>query len=344
MTSIYNGQFYGNVLVVGRAGCGKTTFLEKLGLNNFFGNIIKTEWISGIDTDKKREAEIQSYFSNETEVHVAKERDELDSLIETFKLSSREDTTDNNVNNSFGENKKLDRLIVMDDVSGVADVSKKFANFLTVSRKFGYNCVYVFHVIVPSSQIWQKIISQTNIFNLFPASGPCNTFSKIIQSNGILHTKKYVHTRSLWLNTVFTDLANSPEKLCLTIHCGYINKNGPGRYRSSADNPEKQVCYFNKTNDDVFYNPFISERTKREKYDEGIYFKIGKVRGKTNKENFDAKRGLEDGTSNARSNDFFDDSKPEQSGTETKRYGDSFEHLYRKHSRRLAKPKFLAGQ
>ena len=58
MTSIYNGQFHGNVLVVGRIGCGKTAFLEKLGLNNFFGNIIKTEWISGIDIDKRREAEI----------------------------------------------------------------------------------------------------------------------------------------------------------------------------------------------------------------------------------------------------------------------------------------------
>ena len=44
----------------------------------------------------------------------------------------------------------------MDDVSGAADVSKKIANFLTVSRKFSYNCVYVFHVIVPASQIWQK--------------------------------------------------------------------------------------------------------------------------------------------------------------------------------------------
>ena len=41
----------------------------------------------------------------------------------------------------------------MDDVSGVADTSKKFANFLTVSWKFGYNCVYAFHVIVPASQI-----------------------------------------------------------------------------------------------------------------------------------------------------------------------------------------------
>ena len=53
MSSIYNGQFYGNILVVEITGCGKTTFLEKLGLNNFFGNIIKIEWISGIEIDKK---------------------------------------------------------------------------------------------------------------------------------------------------------------------------------------------------------------------------------------------------------------------------------------------------
>ena len=66
MTSIYNGQFSGNILVVGKTGCGKTTFLEKLGINNFFGNLAKTEWISGIDTDEKREVKIQSCFSNET--------------------------------------------------------------------------------------------------------------------------------------------------------------------------------------------------------------------------------------------------------------------------------------
>ena len=47
MTSIYNEQFMGNILVVGRTNCGKTTFIEKLELNNFFGNILKTEWVSG---------------------------------------------------------------------------------------------------------------------------------------------------------------------------------------------------------------------------------------------------------------------------------------------------------
>ena len=86
MCSTYDGQFYGNIVVVGRTGCGKTKFLEELGLSNFLGNIIKTEWISGIDIGKKREAKIPSYFSNEAEVRVAKEQHELDSLIETFKL------------------------------------------------------------------------------------------------------------------------------------------------------------------------------------------------------------------------------------------------------------------
>ena len=97
----------------------------------------------------------------------------------------------------MGKNKKLDRLIIIDDVSGVADVSEKFANFLTISRKFVYNCDYAFHVIVPASQIWQKIISQTNIFNIFPASVPHNTVVKIIRSNCILQSKKYVPARSL---------------------------------------------------------------------------------------------------------------------------------------------------
>ena len=56
---------------------------------------------------------------------MAKEQDELDSLIETFKLGSREETIDNNVNNSSGEKKKLDRLVIMDEVSDVANVSKQ---------------------------------------------------------------------------------------------------------------------------------------------------------------------------------------------------------------------------
>ena len=64
----------------------------------------------------------------------------------------------------------LDKLIVMDDVSGLADKSDDFANFLIVSRKYGMICVYIFHTIYPSRQNWKMIMSQTQIFNFFPGS------------------------------------------------------------------------------------------------------------------------------------------------------------------------------
>ena len=94
-------------------------------------------------------------------------------MIETLKLRTRDIVDDNDdVNSLFDKNKKMDRLIVMDGVSGVVDISRKCATFLTVSRKFEYNCIYVFHILA-TSQILQKIISQT-IFNIFPSSIPQN--------------------------------------------------------------------------------------------------------------------------------------------------------------------------
>ena len=156
--------------------------------------------------------------------------------------------------------------------------------------------MYVFHVVAPATQVWQKVISKPNASNIFPASVPQNPVVKILQSNCISQSKKYVPVSYLWLNRVFTDLANSHEKHCLTIDCSYKNQNGPARYRSAADNPDEQVCYFNKPNDDKYYNVFISKQIKVDNFSEGIYFKIERVRGKTEKENFDIKKTLEDGT------------------------------------------------
>ena len=339
MSDIYSGQFNGNILLVGRTGCGKTTFLEKLAINKFLGDIIKTEWVSGIEIDTSREAEIQSCFNKETEVHVATEKDELDALIDNLKLKAQENNDKDNVNlsNSFGEIKKMDRLIVLDDVSGVADLSKKFANFLTVSRKYGYNCVYVFHVVIPSNQIWQKIISQTNIFNIFPASVPFNSISKILQANCISRSKGYIPARQLWLNRLFTDLANSHEKNCLTIDCGYINKNRPGRFRTQAENPEKQVCYFAKPNDDKFYNTFLSRQIKGDDFQNKVYFQIEKLRSKDGLQTFSAKKTLENGTGSVGRTEL---QSREQFGYGTKRPAEADEQFFRR-DRKSARPRFL---
>ena len=339
MTDIYSHQFNGNILLVGRTGCGKTTFLEKLAINKFLGDIIKTEWVSGIEIDASQEAEIQSCFDNETEVHIATEKYELDELIDNFKLKAQENNEKDNVNlsNSFGEIKKMDRLIVLDDVSGVADLAKKFANFLTVSRKFGYNCIYVFHVVIPSNQIWQKIISQTNIFNIFPASVPFNSVSKILQANCISRSKGYIPIRQLWLNRLFTNLANSHEKNCLTINCGYENKNGPGRFRTQAENPEKQVCYFGKPNDDQVYNTFLSRRVKEGDFKNKLYFQIEKLKSEDGLQNFSAKKTLENGSGRTRQTELY---SREQFGFGSKRPAETGEQFFRQ-DRKSARHRFL---
>ena len=78
----------------------------------------------------------------------------------------------------------------MDGVSGLADESKKFAAFLSVTRKYNYNCVYIFHTVFPEKNNWRLILSQTNIFNIFPASVCINSFRKILESACSRKTKK----------------------------------------------------------------------------------------------------------------------------------------------------------
>ena len=77
---------------------------------------------------------------------------------------------DNDIDIVMGEDNIFNELIIMDNVSGLADKSNDFANFLTVSRKFNFTCVYVFHTMYPTRSNWQMIPSQTKIFNIFPGS------------------------------------------------------------------------------------------------------------------------------------------------------------------------------
>ena len=111
-----------------KTACGKTYFRQKLRLNKSFGKLIKTKWVAGIKTNEQREAEIQSCFSNRVEFHLSTESDNPVSLIEKFKLKTR-DITNNKSNSVFGEKISLDRLIVMDNVSVLLIIVKNLQNF-----------------------------------------------------------------------------------------------------------------------------------------------------------------------------------------------------------------------
>ena len=96
----------------------------------------------------------------------------------------------------------------MDDVSGLADPSNTFPNFLTVTKKFVYHCVCIFYIILLEKEIWKKIMSQTNVFSIFPSSVPYQTVARLLQSNVVRTTTKYIYARSLWINKLFIKFAN----------------------------------------------------------------------------------------------------------------------------------------
>ena len=281
---IYDGRFKGNILVVGRTECGETPFVQKLALYDFFGKLKTAKWISGIRLNSSREAEIESNFSCEVSFFYPNEINELGDLLEEFKLEvETEETTNDDSVNIFGEVIDRDRLIFFDDVSGLADNSNKFASFLTVARKYKYNCVYIFHTIYPEKAIWRTILSQTNIFNIFPDSVPLSAAKRILDGVCVRKTTKYIPRTSLWINRLFIELANKNEKVCLTLNCSNTNRDSPSRFRSEADNPDKQVCYFNTPTDEEIYNEFIARRIKSKELKEEIQFEITEVKSKTNK-------------------------------------------------------------
>ena len=157
--------------------------MEKLPLfeifqkQKLFGDIKEVFWISKIVLSAEREDSIRDCFKDQSfNLNYPDNIEDFDYLLETCKRDKAD-----YIENDLGEKMVLDKPIVMDDVSGLADKSDEFANFLTVSRKYGITCVYIFHTIYPSRQNWQMIISQTKIF-FFPGSIQTGSIFRVLAS------------------------------------------------------------------------------------------------------------------------------------------------------------------
>ena len=177
-------------------------------------------------------------------------------LIEKFTQDKSE-----YVDNELGENLHINKLIIMADVSGLADKSNEFSNFLTVSRKYGFTCVYVFHTIYPGRQNWEMIMSQTHIFIFFTGSINNNRILKTLSLFASRQKQNYLPNHQIWLNKLYFQISNSKEKKCLTNDTRDVNELGPGKIRTLADNGEEQTCYFNKNKSDSHFTSFFAKRT-----------------------------------------------------------------------------------
>ena len=75
----------------------------------------------------------------------------------------------------------------------------------------------------PEKSIWRTILSQINIFDIFPASVSLAHVRRILESVCIRKTRKYIPQSVLWISRLFTELANSNDRVCLVLDFSDIN-------------------------------------------------------------------------------------------------------------------------
>ena len=137
----------------------------------------------------------------------------------------------------------------MDDVSGLAD-----SNFLIVSRKYGFSCLYVFHTIYPGRQGWEMVMSQTHIFKFFPGSVHSSRILKTLAIFASRQKNTYLPNQQVWLSKLYFKISNSKEKKCLRIDTKEVNELSSGKFRTSADIEEVQTCFFNRNKSDTYFD------------------------------------------------------------------------------------------
>ena len=108
-----------------------------------------------------------------------------------------------------------------------------------------------------------------------------NNVTSILTNNCNRETTSSITKSSLWLNRLFINLIHDKKNTCLTTDCGDINPNDPSKYRTKANNPAEQLCYFSIRSNDEIYNTIPARRIiNKSELKIFIHFKIDRVVGK----------------------------------------------------------------
>ena len=173
----YDGKILRNVLVLDITGSGKTTLVQEMGSNSMFGEPRGVHWISKLQLYKLREAEINSCFTPKFEFYSPQDEEDLKKTFGDLDNIYRErvqkitfNNESNEVSNDMREYVERDSLVILDDVSRLTDRSKSFVSFMATCRMFEYSLIYVFHETAVNSFSGKDILSQTQIFCIFPSA------------------------------------------------------------------------------------------------------------------------------------------------------------------------------
>ena len=78
---------------------------------------------------------------------------------------------------------------------------------MTTCKKFGYSLIYVFHETAVSSPRWKDILSQTQIFRIFPSAIDL-VLNQIVKFADRLRDR-HVSRQQMWLTNLVRSLAKT---------------------------------------------------------------------------------------------------------------------------------------
>ena len=174
----------------------------------------------------------------------------------------------------MGDYVERDSLVILYDVSGLADRSKSFVTFMTTCRKFGYSLMYIFHEAAVSSPRWKDILSQTQSFCIFPS--PIDLVLNHLVRVAHRLIDRYVSRQQMWLTNLVRSLAKTGYTSSYQGKGSFVS--GAAGYRSHVENPDNQFCYLKSSTSDKHFNTFRSRQTSNR---EVIAFVIEKQVGVT---------------------------------------------------------------
>ena len=341
MSSIsYSSNLDGNIMILGKTGSGKTSLVQKWGLGGFF-KINKVYWISSLELSESRKTEIDSSFHQDVVFTVAPNVSVLERVINELQIIGEQRQQERGYDSSdetdpIGEKTRYDSLVVFDDMSTIADRSRVFGHFLTVSRKFNYVCVYIFHIVnSKDSDLWNIIASQTSIYVFLNIGTLSPKIKTLIAENCIrseFDRNNYLTRSNMWLSKLITSLFNNHSKEHVLIDnresCGYKCK-----IRSRSNELQTQICYYPVENDNRYFNKYT---TVRDQYKddtfvlshlvgntiggENIRFKLREGTSQLGN-NLDSINNLEEYISNENDRELYEESTPPHStptGNESK--------------------------
>ena len=228
-----------------------------------FGKLEGIHWISQIGLSKQREAEIDLCFKPKVEFYQPQDKYDLKKTFTDLENLYKERVKKNKIAQSegsgMGEHVERDSLIVLD-----------------VCRKFGYSLLYVFHETVQSRPRWKDILSQTQIFCVFPWALDLfiNYLMKFVTRSG--SGRGYVSRQQMWITNLVKALAKKSGYSCFCAD-RRPHVSGAARYRSQVENPTVQYCYLNSSTWDKLFDTFTSKKNGARRQDR-IYYRAASRR------------------------------------------------------------------